>query len=177
MEKPVEHDLGSSVSTVAGSTASGAVKGVGALLLAGAAVTAGVVGLAALAVNFPLAAGAAVATGVVAAVTAPVWAPFAGLGAAYGAVKGVSKVRKENQAYKEAAQNIGNQNVEMTKQAYMAGVRDGQVGLMQQIQEAAIAEQQQQAKFAERFAKKGTVTPESIIQQREAAAGAQHQVG
>jgi hypothetical protein len=148
-------------------------------------VTAGVVGLAALAVNFTGVAVAIVGTGIVAALTAPAWAPFAGLGAAYGAAKGVSKVRKENQAYKEASQNIGNQNIEVTKQAYIAGaqdghiagVRDGQVALIQQIQEAAIAEQQQQAKFAERFAKKGTVTPESIIQQREAAAGAQHQVG
>lgn len=203
MEKPVDHSFGSSATEVAGSTVSGAAKGVGALLLGGLAVIGGAAALVAFAVNAPLAAAAVVGVGALAAVTAPVWLPVAGLGAAFGAAKGVSKVRGEQKAFDVAAHNI-EQNTgvalqEAGQQAYLAGVHDGQMNVVKKLQEVQAAQMAQaqhgqhsnqekmtvshsvdenHGKWADRFKKdEKAISPEAIAKQREAAVNAQHNVG
>ena len=202
MEKPVEHDLGSGAATVAGSTAVGAVKG--ALFVPAVVLGVGVAAVAAVALLPWWASALALGTGALAAVSAPVWMPFAGIGAAIGAYKGGAKVKGEQKAFDVAAHNI-EQNAgatiqEAQQQAYMAGmqqgVQEGQSQVINKLREVQAAQEQQaqqaqqikmsqeayhpaddqKGKFADRF-KKDSIAPEAIAQKREAAAHAAPQVG
>lgn len=205
MEKPIDHSLGSTASTVAGGVLSGALKGVGFLALAGVGVALAGAAVVALAINAPAIAVGALALGGAAALTAPVWLPFAGIGAAIGAYKGGAKVRGEQKAFNTVAhdieQNAGASVQQAGQQAYMAGLQEGvQAGRqeviekLQQVQaqqaqlaankneQAAMAhpaeERDQSNKWADRFKKDGkSISPESIAQQRDAASHAPAQIG
>lgn len=200
MEKPVDHSFGSSATEVAGSTVSGAAKGVGALLLGGLAVVGGAMALITFAISAPV---PALVVAGIGALTSPLWLPAAGIGAAFGLGKGVSKVRGEQKAFDVAAHNI-EQNTgvalqEAGQQAYLAGVHDGQMNVVKKLQEVQAAQMAQaqhgqhsnqekmtvshqvdenHGKWADRFKKdEKAISPEAIAKQREAAANAQHNVG
>lgn len=186
MEKPIDHDKISGAVTVAGDAAKGAVKGVGVA----AAGTAALIGGAFMAPVPVIGALAIAAVAVTAAyfivpailLSTPVLV-VAGLGAAYGLTKGVSKVVEQKKAFDSQERERGqNQNIGATiqqaqQQAYMAGAQDGQAQVIQKLQEAQAA-QEQQTNFAAKFAdKKGAVTPEAIMKQREATAAVPPQLG
>ncbi|MEK6746618.1 MAG: hypothetical protein AABY33_06275 [Pseudomonadota bacterium] len=170
-------------SSVTGETVKGAAKGVGAVVLGGLALVAGVVALAAAVYAAPVVmaalAGGALIGGAAVAYAAPVLATGAALGGGYGLYKAMSK-------NKQQAQNHDREMAETIKlaqqQAYVAGARDGQVHLVQELQKAQEAQmtkaQENSTKFADKVTqKKDSITPEAIIKQREAAAVASNQVG
>lgn len=175
MAKEIDHDAMSSTATVVGDSIKGALKGVGVMALAGAVI----LGVPALLISVPFAAGAAAVGGVIGAVGGG--AIGATVGSVLGLGGGASKVRKEQKAFDKQMQrqqeNIGATIQQVQQQAYMAGAQDGQAQVIQKLQEVQAA-QEQQTNFAAKLAdKKGAVTPEAITQQREAAKVAPQQLG
>ncbi len=175
-------------------TAKGAVKGAGATLLGMVALAGVAVAAVATAFMLPALAGAvaggAVVGGAFLYAAAPVLAVGAGLGAAYALTKGISKMKSEQKELEAQARNrdeaIAGTIQAAQQQAYLAGARDGQVQVISKLQEIQAAQtaqkpeqtQEQQTSFASRVAdKKNGITPEAIIQQREAAANTSPQVG
>ncbi len=170
-------------SSVTGETVKGAAKGVGAVVLGGAALLVGAVAAVAAVAAFPVAAavvaGGVLFAAVVAYATSSLLAAGAAVGGGYGLYKGISKNRQQ-------AQNHDREMAETIKlaqqQAYVAGARDGQVHLVQELQKAQEAQmtkaQENSTRFADKVTqKKDSITPEAIIKQREAAAVASNQVG
>ncbi len=206
MEKPIDHDLGSSATTVVGSTAAGAAKGVGMLALGAVGAVLATGAALYFAVSFPIPALVVALAGAGAAATSSLWMPVAGIGAAYGAYKGVSKVKGEQKSFNTVAHNIeqnaGASVQQAGQQAYMAGLQEGVQAGRQEVIEKLQQVQAQQAqlttnkneqaamahpadnrseddKWANRFKKNSgnAVSPEAIAQQREAAAHAPAQLG
>lgn len=168
--------------SVAGETAKGAAKGALAPfvgVLAVAAVATALIAppvLAFMAVE-------SVALGILAAgVTAAVMA-VTGVSAAIGGIFGFGKgVLKSGDGSKELeAQARRDQEMAKTieaaqKQAYQVGVGAGQMEVINEIkkvQDAQLASAQERTTNFAANVKKGAITPEQIIQQREAAAAAQ----
>lgn len=182
-----------SVGTVGAETAKGAAVGASAALFG----TVAAIGVAALTlaavVAIPVVVGvvvgggvgflAGVATLAAELVAAPLMGIGAGIGGIFGVGKGISKVRSERKELE--AQNRDNSIASTIQaaeqQAYVTGVQHGQAQVIQKIQEAQEAQtaaqtQEKPTNFAANV-KKNVITPEAIIQQREAAANASPQVG
>lgn len=184
MAKEINHDAISTTATVAGSTAKGAAKGAGAVILGGLAAIALVAGVVAAAFTYPPIVIGVVAGAAVLGAIAPALGIGAAIGAGIGLITGASKVRGEQKAFdrkaKNQQQNIDEVIAQAQQQAYIAGAHDGQVQVIQKLQEiqsAQMAQQEQQTNFAANVGKKGAVTPEQIIKQREAASAAPQQLG
>lgn len=185
MANPVDHDFASGTATVVGGAAKGLVGGIltfgalGALVAGGLAALAGMTSLLA----------PALIGGAVAAVAGAAYG--ATIGGVVGATSGALKVKRENEKFKEVAHsqehNVAATMQQAQQQAYFAGVQDGQQNVVNKLQEVQAQQAQlaqaayhpaddQKANFADRFQKK-SVAPETIAQQREAAAHAAPHVG
>lgn len=185
--------------SVAGETVKGAAKGVGAVALGAVALVAGAAALVAAAVVFPVGAIAVAGGGLLAGAAAyagsNLLAAGAAVGGGYGLYKSISK-NKELAQEKELNEEKRNQAIANTitataQQAYMAGARDVQAHIVNELHKAQEAQaamaQETQTNFAARVAQtrnsiapeamtKNSITPEAIIKQREAAAAASNQV-
>ena len=159
MAKQIDHDAASAVATVGLETGKGIVGGVLTAAVIGGALTAGVMA----AFGLPILAPALIAAGLSGFFGAGIGAAAGG---AAGVLAGVGKVGDEKAAYQAKARAISAEPVVQAaqQQAYMAGVQDGQVAVVQHLQQAAEA----QRSFADRVGKKDALKPETIIAQREA---------
>jgi hypothetical protein len=146
MAKPVDHGIVSATNTIGSSTVTGTIAGVLGMGLLGAAI----IGLPALAIGgavfgftggvFTIAGIAATVGGLVGVTSGAV--PGAIAGGILGLLSGTSRVSSENLAFNEIKQQnaLGGQVQQVQQQAYMQGAHDGQVHLVQQIQEAQQAQ-------------------------------------
>ncbi|MEQ1705675.1 MAG: hypothetical protein ABL867_06850 [Rickettsiales bacterium] len=176
-----------------GETVKGAAKGVGAVVLGSLAVVAGAAALVAAVVLLPAGITAAVVGGTAlvagaAYLGSSILAAGAAVGGGYGLYKAVSrgKEKEANHAQEQARrdQAIADTINATAQQAYVAGARDGQIHLVQELQKAQKAQQAQLSKVQENptnFAAKvahtrSSITPEAIIEKREAAASASNQI-
>ncbi len=194
MAKDINQDSPTTGVDVVEKTAKGAVKGAGATLLGMAALAGAAVAAVATAFMLPALTGAVVGGALVGGAflyaAAPVLAVGAGLGAAYALTKGISKMKSEQKELETQARNrdeaIAGTIQAAQQQAYLAGARDGQVQVISKLQEIQAAQTAQapqatqgqapQTNFADKVKKNG-ITPEAIIQQREAAANTPPQLG
>lgn len=200
MVKAVDHDLGSSTSTVAWEGAKGAAKGgvlsvvigavvIGALIYGAGAlllpaslggISFGGAGTAFL--DLSLAGKVGVVGAAIGTAAGLAYSGIAsGIGAAFGLVKGGSRVKAENAKYEERSGARGQalqaqmQQVQMAgaQMGYERGVRDAQMVMAQRLQEMQMAAiQEHMAATAEKNVVPSTKHVDAELKRREAAAAA-----